>query len=245
MQRAAAAQVFMQKYFLARHVYVCAIGPDVIVLDLRQDKYLAFRREFWDPIARLIGGWPMDPNADPHDSLEQADENVLAQLLERGLLTMDGEQGKDASPAAMQPPLNSFLEDFRSKRPTIRASHVFVFLYAILTALVKLRFQSMESIVRSARRRRQHPDAMHDLATMRDLTEIFRRLRPLLFSSRDHCLFESLTLGQFLSHYKIHPTWVFAVRTTPFIAHCWLQQGETACNDKLDHIRRYTPIMLV
>ena len=233
----------MQKYFLARHVFVCAIGPDVIVLDLRQDKYLTFPREFWDPIACLIGGWPS--GAADASLQDEPDQSALAQLLERGLLTIDGEQGKDASPATLEVPSNSFLEDFRAKRPSIRAGHVFVFLHAIFIALLKMRFQSMESIVRSARRRRQNPDASSDLSTLRDLTEIFRRLRPLLFTSRNHCLFESLTLGQFLSHYKIHPTWVFAVRTAPFIAHCWLQQGDTACNDKLDHIRRYTPIMLV
>jgi len=232
----------MQRYFLARHVFVCAIGSDVIVLDLRKDKYLSFPREFWDPIARLIGGWPIDTE---DSSRDEPDESALAQLLELGLLTVDDEQGKDASPATIATPLESFLEDFRAKRPTIRAGHVFVFLYAILTSLAKMRFQSMEGIVRSTRRRRRDPDAMPDLSTLRDLTEIFRRLRPLLFTSKNHCLFESLTLARFLSHYRMHPTWVFAVRTAPFIAHCWLQQGEIACNDKLDHIRRYTPIMLV
>jgi hypothetical protein len=234
----------MQHYFLAKHAFVCALGQDVIVLDLRNDKYVSFEREFWDPIARTIGGWPSDESAGSAAD-DEPDETALAQLLESGLLTGDAGEGKDASPAMLAPPTISMMEDFRAQRPAIRLSHVCVFLGAILTALVRLRFQSLERIVGGIRRNRQRRDQEADFPRTRDLTEIFRRLRPMLFTSRNHCLFESLALLHFLSHYRIHPTWVFGVQTTPFIAHCWLQQGSCACNDTLDHVHRYTPIMLV
>jgi len=231
-----------RQYFLARHAFICSIGGDVIVLDLKQDRYLSFEREFWDPIARAIGGWPRDQSMPLAD--ESPDDLALKQLLESGLLTEDRSEGKDASPAVIELPSASMMEDFRAQRPTIRASHVTIFLRAVTSAWLRLRFQPLEKIVASVSRNRQRQDSAVDLAKMTALTEIFRRLRPLLFTAHDHCLFESLTLIHFLAHYRIHPAWVFGVQTAPFIAHCWLQQDAVACNDILDRIRRCTPIML-
>ena len=229
-----------QPYFLASHIHVCGIGDDIVVLDLKQDRYLSFDREFWDPIARAIGGWP----ADAASADATPDEVALGELLESGLLTTDRNRGKDAAPAALELPETSMVEDFRAQRPRIRASHLIIFLTAIATAFLRLRLQSLETIVTAMRRRREQHDKPIDVAQMRELTEIFRRVRPLLFTSHNHCLFESLTLLQFLAHYRIHPTWVFGVQTAPFIAHCWLQHEDIACNEILDRIRRCTPIML-
>lgn len=237
----------MQQYFLARHAFVCTIGPDVIVLDLRRDEYFSFEREFWEPIARMIGiaGTQAIPDgATDGEPGDAADAGALEQLLERGLLTEDGSDGKDASPATIELPCQSMMEDFRARRPAIRVGHILVFLGAIVTALFRRRFQPMEKIVASVTRHRQREHQDADPSRTRDLTEIFRRLRPLLFTSRDQCVLESLMLIHFLAHYRVHPSWVFGVQTMPFLAHCWLQQGPVACNDTLDYLRRYTPIMV-
>jgi hypothetical protein len=242
-------QSSMQRYFLAKHAFVCAIGTDVIVLDLKRDKYFAFERDFWEPIVRCIGGWP-GQEAIPRDTVP--DGTALAQLMKNGLLTDNCQEGKDATPAAVAMASVSLIEDFHIQQPAVRAGHVFVFVGAIVAALLRLRFQSIERVIARILDRRstrsaqaEDPAQTSDTVEIRDLTEIFRRLRPLLFSSRDHCLFESLALLNFLSHYDIQPTWVFGVTAAPFSAHCWLQSGQVACNDPLDQIRRYTPIMVV
>jgi len=234
----------MPRYFLAKHAFVCAVGADVVVLDLKHDRYVAFERDFWDPIARDIGGWPA---LELETSAPQPapDADALSQLMESGLLTADDHQGKDATPAAIELPSTSLIEDFRVQPPSIRAGHVLSFIVAVCAARLRLRFQPIEKVVSTIRQSRQSHAKASDPAAMRDLTEVFRRLRPMLLTSRSHCLLESLALLNFLSRYDIHPTWVFGVHTAPFSAHCWLQLGEIACNDPLDHIRRYTPIMVV
>jgi len=232
-------------YFLANHAFVCGIGPDIIILDLRRHQYVIFERDYWEPIARNIGGWP-ESIASRIKGLTP-DKNVLAQLLESELLTEDGDRGKDAAPASTQLPSTALIEDFDITPPTIRIGHVFAFLGSVLFALVNSRLMSVEHIVARARRIQQRATSYRipDVATLRELTEIFRRLRPFLFASRGNSLFESLALLHFLSRYRIHPTWVFGVRNAPFETHCWLQFGKIACNDPLDRIRRYTPIMRV
>ena len=73
----------------------------------------------------------------------------------------------------------------------------------------------------------------------------FTRLRPLFYTLRGACLLDSLTLIHFLSAEGIHPDWVFGVKTEPFDAHCWVQQGELLLNDVPDRVRQYSPILVV
>jgi hypothetical protein len=35
------------------------------------------------------------------------------------------------------------------------------------------------------------------------------------------------------------------VQTRPFAAHCWVQHGDIVCNDTVEHVSGYTPIMVV
>ena len=233
------------RYFLADHAFVCGIGPDIIILDLRRHRYLRFEREFWEPIARHIGGWPESTAS--RIKGQAPDNTVLTQLLENDILTVDGCRGKNATPAAMELPSTALIEDFSIESPHIRLGHVCAFLGAVVAASIECRFRSVEKIVARARRdrRRSGQHQTQDVVALRELTEIFRRLRPFFLASSRHSLFESLALLQFLSRYRIHPTWVFGVRSAPFQTHCWLQLGRIACNDPLDRIRRYTPIMRV
>jgi hypothetical protein len=82
-------------------------------------------------------------------------------------------------------------------------------------------------------------------ADARPLVTAFTRLRPLFYTLRAACLLDSLTLLHFLSADGICPDWVFGVKTEPFDAHCWVQQGEVLFNDVPDRVRQYSPILVV
>ncbi len=70
-------------------------------------------------------------------------------------------------------------------------------------------------------------------------------MRVFLFTSKSECLFDSLTLLNFLARYGIFPDWVFGVQARPFAAHCWVQLDEIVFNDTVEHVGGYTPIMTV
>jgi hypothetical protein len=103
----------------------------------------------------------------------------------------------------------------------------------------------MEMVIVGIRKRRmaRHSTALDSsLAEYALLVGSFLRMRrqtPLPYS----CLSDSLALLMFLSQYGLLPYWVFGVRMNPFGAHCWLQEGQTVVNDKLDAVLNYTPIM--
>ena len=87
----------------------------------------------------------------------------------------------------------------------------------------------------------------HDIDLQRtvELVSVFHRLRPYGFAAKDQCLFHALALLKFLAYYKIHPTWVIAVRPTPWAAHSWLQLGTLVLDCTPEEVSGYTPILAI
>jgi hypothetical protein len=127
----------------------------------------------------------------------------------------------------------------------IGAGHVARFLASATSASCQLTCLPLERVVRNARRRQaalaetQAPDPQ----AVHDLVEIHRVLQPLAFTAHNHCLFDSLALHNFLSGYGVPVRWVFGVKRHPFLAHCWVQFGDVVCNDTLEHVWLFHPIM--
>jgi hypothetical protein len=116
---------------------------------------------------------------------------------------------------------------------------------AVFVATLLLRCCSLERIVRrTLARKRRRTAAPIEHARLTDLAERFERWCPLFFSAQDACLLHSLALLEFLAGHAIHPDWVFGVRTRPFVAHCWLQHEQAVCNDTLERVCRFTPILV-
>jgi hypothetical protein len=84
-----------------------------------------------------------------------------------------------------------------------------------------------------------------DVERARRVVEAFVHYRVFLFSSKNECLYDSLALIEYLARNEIYADWVFGVQTRPFAAHCWVQHGDIVCNDTVEHVSGYTPIMVV
>jgi hypothetical protein len=120
-----------------------------------------------------------------------------------------------------------------------------VFLKAVSLASASLRFRTLHSIAMAVSSRRQRSasrSVVHGPA-LRDAVMAYQRLRPLVFTVRDKCLFDSLALLEFLAAAGMHPHWVIGVKTHPFAAHSWVQSGRLVLNDHHEHVRGYRPIL--
>ncbi|MDF1835796.1 MAG: lasso peptide biosynthesis B2 protein [Alteraurantiacibacter sp. bin_em_oilr2.035] len=67
----------------------------------------------------------------------------------------------------------------------------------------------------------------------------------LLRSAADRCLSRSIALALRLARRGIQSHIVIGVRSDPFGAHCWAQQGDAVLNDTAEEVLRYTPILVV
>ena len=230
-----------QLYWLAQHVHLALYGNHAVLMDLRRNRYLAVQ-----PAGRLagwIGAWPL-----PATVPLGAPPAVLGRLLEHGMLVRDRGAGHGATPVVNVLPQRTLLEfDFDAPpRPSGRDLRRAA--WACAAAGSALRLRPMSTVLEQFRQRRPadpRPQGQVDFARAQGLVRRFVHVRPWFYSARGACLLDSLALLTFLSAYDLHPHWVFGVRTAPFHAHCWVQDGEVLFNDVPDRVRQYSPILRI
>lgn len=59
------------------------------------------------------------------------------------------------------------------------------------------------------------------------------------------CLLRAFMLLRLLRREGLDARWVFAVRTWPFAAHCWLQIGDLALDGEVERLAAYVPILVI
>jgi hypothetical protein len=238
-------------YFLSPHVHVCVAGKQVVLLDLQRDKYLSLGHAH--PVGRWVRGWPVpssDTQHQPDGSPPAADvENaVLEKMISQGLIVKDPAVGKEAAPVTTQQPRDALVEYELNVRPRTTFAQFWHLVGAHTAAKWSLKLRPIKDVVEAASlRKKRAPLATvaTSINAIRPLVTAFLHLRPWLYTSRDACLLDSLTLVNFLAGYGVFPQWIFGVKTDPFYAHCWVQQGDFVFNDTADYVRGFTPILVV
>ncbi len=255
----------MPQYALARHVFVCLQGEHVVFLDVRKDRYFALESSRTAGLGELVPGWPVPApapviaeqvryasQAAVSTLVEQVDRGmltaVIALLFEKEILTAVAGAGKSAEPVRAEALRTDLAAEGSDEGPRVDPGTCLRFVSAAIRARLMLKYRSLESVVERVRarlERAQDKEAPFDVARVHHLVGVFATLRPFFFTAKDACLFDALALSEFLAGYGMLPRWVFAVQARPFAAHCWLQHGGIVLNDTVEHVKRYTPIMVV
>lgn len=226
-------------YFLTPHSFLCRTDGVLIFLDLSQDEYVCLEPAHSDAIGRRLGLAPPQPEGDGDVG------PILEELVEAGLLTSDSRSGKAPLPIEQSATLREMSRFDIGAGPRVTARHVAAFLGALLVARAWLGLAPIERIVRRVARRRARRPSPPDPERARELTEIYRKLRPLFMSRKDQCLLNSLLLIEFLARFGLYPAWHFGVRIREFSAHCWVQHGDFVYDDDVENICKYALIMKV
>jgi len=253
------------QYLLSNHIFMCLVADSYVVLDLRHDKYLSMDRSYTDFMRLLLRSklenntvneaQPVgqDENLENNFSFKEGEttQQVIQTMVDSGIITKNQNKGRKDLDLKIETPVFD-LKGYRNKtKPRIRLSHVYRFFKAVMLTILCLRCLSFERVVRRVAKRKrkfleksERQNALkNNSAEFEDLVEIFNMLQPWIFTSKDHCLFDSLTLLEFLSYYDLYPQWVLGVRTDPFYAHSWVQDETYIYNDALESTSTYTPIM--
>ena len=230
------------RYALSAHVHACETSGVLIFLDLRNDQYFSLDRSTTRLLAPLLSGERDDISLDSErqKALRCAADVLLAQKL----IIPDDDAPDKASASQLERPTKSLAPIHFNTLSNIRAAHLFDFFKASTRAASKLRRWPIARTVESIRAGRRERAAPFDAAQASELMSAFVTLRPL-FPKPYVCLFDSLAALEFLSQHHCFPKWVFAVKASPFGAHCWLQEGDLILNDSVERVGAYTPIMVV
>jgi hypothetical protein len=245
----AAASCSISQLYLAAHVFVSVGSDGAILLDLRRNKYLGIAMPEATVLALLVDGWPASP-AEKSPTLGSSDPRIreLIQSLRQAKILQ-------SSPAVHRIGSRSSLDgDLRSVgdeiflTTTVRFGHVARFALGLLTALVFLRLLPLRHtarIVHDRKRRALDRGYCFNERRAQELTYVFRLLRPYFFTANGHCMLHALSLIQFLAHQGEFPCWVMGVRTQPWGAHSWVQQGELLFDTNPAKVCPYDPILSI
>ncbi len=237
----------MPNYMLARHVYWCAIEDGVVFLDVKRHKYVGINRNHSDLLYRIVEGGLSISNTLPAIYDVAAELALTKVLATEGLVTRDAMLGKPLTPLSI-----AIVGSADSPRHPIaglhfRFIHFFMLMLSFITVKCQLRIVSFDRIVRRAQSRR--PERTSTIAMLggkeMQLVKLFRRLRSIFYTAHNNCILDSLVLRDFLRRNGISSTWVIGVESRPFAAHSWIQYRGIVLNDSLEHVQRYTPILVV
>ncbi len=230
---------------LARHVRACESNGQVVLLDLSSNRYLAVGRIAAQALADYVQGWPVCPQQSTRSPLAPEVDALARRLAAQRLLAPSSPAPHTHIELAEAGASLDFSEV--GEEASASAGHVVRFMASTARTAWWLRYRSLQAIAAAvAARRKPHRAPDTDvLEAMKARAATFERLRPLVFTSREKCLFDSLALMTFLASEGLFPRWVIGVKTGPFGAHSWVQFGAAVLNDQHAFVRRFRPILVV
>lgn len=235
------------EYRLAPHVRACTVDGQVILLDLRRNRYLGVGGPHVNLLAQFIADWPLNTSSGQNGYGVRAGASPwLDTLRDQNMLSPD--DGTRQVHPALDEALDSIHTDLGSCARTVDWRRLAGMARAAAGAAYWLRQFSLAEIADRVARLRPASGACEgtdDDVNLASAVSTYERLRPFLFTAHDRCLHDSLSLTRFLARGRIFPRWVIGVKTRPFAAHSWVQAGHLVLNDVPEHVRRYTPVLVV
>jgi hypothetical protein len=235
----------MNRYWLCKHVHVCSVPMGGVILNLHTNRYLGLGLEEMHALAPFVAGWPQSDEMSTRSVGVSSDEAVTFadSLVEAGILTTNESAGRAAAPVTRSA-ISATSVDSSVPR-AFRTRDVLNFVVAVAIAYGLLRFVSMKTIVERVEREKRALRGEFDSDHAAALAELFRRMRPFLFTSKGRCLLQALALVQFLARYGQTAHWMFGVKTCPFAAHSWVERDGLLLDCTPEEVSFYVPILAV
>jgi Transglutaminase-like superfamily len=239
----------VKSYYLCKNVFVALFrNGGAVLLDLSADRYYTLPPTAVSALEECLIGWNASPSggAAPRNFKGDELQELLRSLEEKHLITERPSEGKAAAGIAIELPKTSLTRSEWDEIPKFVLSDLIRVLVISACALVAIRALTISRIVSFVSRWNSRAANGLDSTqvNVRSLIARYEHWRPLVFTARDKCLFDSFVLWGFLASHGVRTHWVFGVRNAPFSAHCWLQLDSAVLNDHVNVPTNYMPIMV-
>lgn len=203
-------------------VFFAQVQDDIVVLDLNADQYHC-----------LIDAAASIETADS-GALRARDDATALELISAGLATSAPQDARRPHPPSARVELDH-PAGAPSPAEILQAGAI------LFAAGLACRGKSILALIGPDARRAAGPDETAAAEAGR-IVAAARAALPWI-PLEGECLQRSYQFRRLLRRHGVLVDWVFGVRTWPFGAHCWLQIGDRVVADRLERVRRYTPIM--
>lgn len=236
-------------YWIPQDTYVCTVPEGAIFLDAKLNKYFGISSLEAKALRTIVGNWPKTavPHSDDTTALDETEVQRIAEtFVDSGLLarTLPIEGRYQTAVVDLDCVLCASESGIDTNSP-VHLGHIWTFASAFASSRFSLRFRPFLSIVRGVQLRKEASSETKEAIELARLVAIFSNIRPYFFSANGQCLLHALTLVTFLSRYGFFPNWVIGVRSSPWGAHSWVQQGRMILDSTPEKIWDFTPIMII
>jgi hypothetical protein len=210
----------------------CEAGGRFIFLDFHRDRYFALSTEAERSFRRLVAREALGPEDHAH----------IGSLVDDGLL-VPAFDGARPQPCPAPPLPTQSLLDAQHRAGAFALAHA---LCRLALGILAVKVRPLAAILGrlEARKAAHGPAHARRGPALLEVAAAFRR-SSLIAAPLDQCLPRSIALAHALIDRDMAPLLVIGVRLQPFAAHCWVQLGGTLVNEHLDHVRNFTPILVV
>ncbi|MFZ5694512.1 MAG: lasso peptide biosynthesis B2 protein [Pseudomonadota bacterium] len=219
-------------YTLRAGVYFCIAGDRPIFLDRNRDRYFALAGEKEASFLGLLCG-----------SVPNHASSSTTELIDAGIIQHDRLGAPIAACSYDAPPSASLWDRDEPTSVWGRANAA----ASLFRATRGLRVSNLSTILTTIedRKRALASSCRPDGSEVRAATAMAFRALGKVVASHNRCLPYSLAIMDRLLSRGVSADLVFGVAVRPFVAHCWVQQGGAILSDRLEHVRLFTPIMVI
>lgn len=214
----------LETAWLAPAVHFAWIGQDIVTLDVEADTY-----------GLMVDAAPLIRQG-PHRQILTADSDVLAALVEAGLLTADVQ---DTVPTPPLPPAEIAL--LPGETTTVALGAGLAAATSALATTARFHHSSLHQLLQS-QRSEERLRLKQDMSGLAQVYAAFDAVLPWI-PWEGQCLQRAFMLREHLDRCGYAAKWVIGVRTWPFLAHAWVQVGACVVGDSLERTRTFTPIL--
>ena len=214
-------------------VHFCRVGTRAVFLDIRANRYFALPEKPNTSFVSAIGDCVMGTVS--RGELAALKTGMNDPLAFKGTVGVQEFQAFPAATSDHAPDSNSV------PIPALLLLQVAI---ACFSAKLLVRLCPLHWLL--ARIGHNHPYKQQPPSTqMPDhLAGAFQRVQ-LLMGKDGNCLPHTLAFVWLSRRLGYAPRLVIGVRTNPFGAHCWCQDGQVVLNDQFENVRTYQPILIL
>lgn len=230
-------------------VFYCTIVNVIVFLDVQNDEYFMAEVDDGAAAAEIIDRIVNQNNLRNFraHSADITKSSLPDAILSKGISLSPCQIARLAQRVEYERPTKDFYS-YRSDQPIrLSASEFVAFIAAVIRAKTLLKFVPLWRITKRIQDRKNSPLNITSTENHDKLVRAvnsYHHLKPL-YTSVNHCLFDSLVMVEYLASQSLYVDMCFGVSTNPFLAHCWVQYGKWVLNDRLDYVVSMEPIMKI
>lgn len=209
----------------------CEIQHHFIFMDYEADRYFSLTGPARDSLQKLL-----------KSSNVGLTEQEIAPLRAAGIIG-HGEGAKPLTPCQHVPAERSiFDQEDGASRMAAQIPEIIIRLAAMRRTLKR---QGLPTTLRRLKEAAPLPVVPgSSAADMRRLCAAYESSRRY-YLPVDHCLIRALALYRHAQQRGHDARLVFGVQLHPFSAHSWVEQDDLILDDRVDHVRRFKPILVL